>query len=932
MNVSFKHLKQFPAYAMLIAFVLLFHPATSAQSVDYLQFTYEEGLGITDYSLLGEDPLPVNDTLPLFSVLFDDSLYTTLDAEVSPADSGYLLDFSNGMQCKVNIILNYRRGWKAVVRFKNTSEKDTIKVLNLVPLGESEEHVYITASEPWNLASSKLFRPGVGPIGVVLPDNAWSMGYGSHIIHDHTTLAGISRRGKAYNADRKRYPVYLFPDGTVSYELYIDEFEGKWHKGLELFFRERYLYDLDYFDNALYEREDLKWIRHSYVIAMQYAWDHNFYDRFKAQYQFKEFLEEAEKDFGGYDVYTLWPTWPTLGLDQRNQWDLYEDLPGGLEKISQLADYSRSKGTKFFISYNPWDQSTRNEDHIKGMVRLLKDIGADGVVLDTKGESSNELQAAADSVDEGIIMYSEGMAVPKNMPGIVSGRVHDAIYLPPPLNLNKYMKPDFAFFRVLQLVDGWLYRDIALSLFNGYGVEINTFGAGRPERMKQELKYLGEVVRILRQNKSVFVSQKWEPLLPTLKDSIWVNKWITDNKIAYTVFSLLPEGHDGALFEWAVPSGFHLVDVMKHEEIDFAEKDGKRYAQVTIDGFSESWLGTRREGKAACLVILKDVISVSERGGVLDILFPQGDSLLIWNGNPAYDKVPVKLETGKHKVDLYKHFFRYEGKFVLQAFENGELLDEKVIRVELGTPRLITSVEKTEPAVDTPDNMTLVEGGMFFFTERERWSFLSYPVRTDEYYTFMDSFYIDIYPVTNADYKEFLDEAGYQPKDTTNFLRHWENGTYPEGKGDYPVVYVSYEDANAYAEWAGKRLPTEYEWQFSGQGYDTLSYPWGTEFDEDNCNNALGHPTPVDEYPGGESRFGVRDMVGNVWQLTNDVYDNGSYYFVIIKGGSYYKPTSSWWYVEGGPVPLNQRQMLLMVSPGFERNATVGFRCVKDIQ
>ena len=73
------------------------------------------------------------------------------------------------------------------------------------------------------------------------------------------------------------------------------------------------------------------------------------------------------------------------------------------------------------------------------------------------------------------------------------------------------------------------------------------------------------------------------------------------------------------------------------------------------------------------------------------------------------------------------------------------------------------------------------------------------------------------------------------------------------------------------------------------------------------------------------------DMVGNVWQMTNDIYFNGSYYFMIIRGGSHYRPDSSWWYIQGGPQPLDKTQMMLMVSPGFDRSATVGFRCVKDI-
>jgi formylglycine-generating enzyme required for sulfatase activity len=72
-------------------------------------------------------------------------------------------------------------------------------------------------------------------------------------------------------------------------------------------------------------------------------------------------------------------------------------------------------------------------------------------------------------------------------------------------------------------------------------------------------------------------------------------------------------------------------------------------------------------------------------------------------------------------------------------------------------------------------------------------------------------------------------------------------------------------------------------------------------------------------------------MVGNVWQVTDDIYFNGTNYFSVIRGGSYYKPESSGWYVQGGPQSLDRTQMMLLVSPGFDRSATVGFRCVKDI-
>ena len=80
-----------------------------------------------------------------------------------------------------------------------------------------------------------------------------------------------------------------------------------------------------------------------------------------------------------------------------------------------------------------------------------------------------------------------------------------------------------------------------------------------------------------------------------------------------------------------------------------------------------------------------------------------------------------------------------------------------------------------------------------------------------------------------------------------------------------------------------------------------------------------------------DSPYGVIDLVGNVWQTTNDMYFNGTSYFTVIRGGSYFNPESSTWYIQGGPQPLDRTQIMLLVSPGFDRSETVGFRCVKDI-
>ncbi|MCK7533739.1 MAG: SUMF1/EgtB/PvdO family nonheme iron enzyme [Marinilabiliales bacterium] len=164
---------------------------------------------------------------------------------------------------------------------------------------------------------------------------------------------------------------------------------------------------------------------------------------------------------------------------------------------------------------------------------------------------------------------------------------------------------------------------------------------------------------------------------------------------------------------------------------------------------------------------------------------------------------------------------------------------------------------------------------------------------------------IDRYPVTNEGYLKFIRETRYIPADTSNYLKHWERGMPVSGQERYPVVYVSLEDARALCT-AGpangcRRRPSG-SWQHRGPMAG--EWPWGNEFHATKCNNGFGRATPVDAFPKGESPYGVADLVGNVWQMTGDVYCNGAYYFNIIRGGSYFRPESSWWYVQGGPQPL----------------------------
>lgn len=847
----------------------------------------------------------------------------------------------------------FKPGYKGVISFKNISS-DTIKLSNVVPFGLENKSVYITGKGDHELSRTHLFLLGKSPVNVIVPDNAWELGYSGLQLENGQSICALVRRDvkSLDKATRRRFETVIAPGGSVNYNFYADSYSGEWQNGLKKLFQERYLYDVTTFDNSLFEREDLKWIRHTYVMHLMMAWNKFYYDITDNQFHIDDFLKRGHRLYGGDDAIGLWPTWPTLGLDQRNQFDLFRDLPGGLDQVRKTADQIRSFGSSFFICYNPWDGSSRNEGHMEGLADIIKSTGADGVVLDTQGSSSIDLQQAADGVKKGVVMYSEGFAVPRDMQGIVSGRVHNALYYPPMLNLNKFIKPEFAIYRVAELNKERIQREFATSFFNGYGTELNIFGAGQPDWAEEQYKYLGRTSRILRENTFNFTSKNYIPLIPVTIDKVYVNKWTEGEKVIYTIYSLLPEGYKDLLFEVTPKENTHFVDLWHHKELTPINKDGKYYVEAEVNAFNKSYLGTNNEGEVDCIAELPILLNSSLNGDILKVAATKGTVIKIWAGAPNYEKKPLELKLGNHQVALLDNFGRFEGKFIIQLFENDILLDQNIHVIKAGTARL-ASISGRTPSEGNSNGMVKIPAGKFIFKTTHGDDFISYPNYNEGKVYELNAFLMDKYPVTNKEFKAFLDQTRYQPSDITNFLKHWENGNIPAGTENHPVIYVSYEDTKAYAKWAGKRLPTEVEWQYAAQTPDERAWPWSLKtkniyrekepvtetltvykikgIKPSLANLGNGVIDPVGKYPKGRNPFGLQDLVGSVWQLTNDIYKSGSYDYIMMKGGSYYNPTSSWWYVQGGPRELHYRQFLLRVSQGFERNATVGFRCIKDI-
>ena len=925
-------MKNFKRSSFLLTLVVLLFPFSMyCQSLKDIGIDSNTGLSVDRVTLSDSNSIIFRHSKPLFSFMLNNKLFNSHETRALKINGVYSQVFENKLNVTYTISGQYVSGLISSLTFENRSG-DTLSISNVVPYGQDSNSVYITGRRPWDVACAWLFRPGYKGVRVILPDNAWELGYSSFEAGKNYSVGALARRTAVDGARKERYETILPPNSRVTYSIHTEVFKGVWQNGLRTIFRDRYLFDLENFDNSLFNRKDLSWIKESYLIILQMAWDREYYDRFTGKYTYQDMLKKDIDIFGKIDVFGIWPTWPRLGLDEQNQWDMYRDLPGGTGQLKNFARMSRMYGTRLFIAYNPWDNSTRKEDHYRGMAQIISETDADGVVLDTRGSSSYQLQAAADSVKKGVIMYSEGMAIPKDMPGIISGRVHNAIYMSPELNLNKLIKPDFSIFRVCDVGEDIIHREIAVSFFNGYGTELNLFRpGGRAENYINDQLYLARTTFILRQNNDAFLDMDWTPMIETVIDNVFVNRWTSGEKIIYTILNMKPEGIIGKLFEVDTTEGKHFVSLWNHENIKPLIERGKTFLTVNALSWQSSLSGTRKEGSLDCIAGLPDLIKSKMIGDSIKISGKGMSDLLIWKGEPSYHTVFKEFHLVGDTVIRVKDIFGfYEGKIVLQFMENNRLKDENVLFLKGGKPWLISEKNLTIKSSNLPSDMVLVPATNFSFSVSTSEDFFPYP-DINRNTIKIDSFLIDKYPVTNEQFYAFVTSSGYRPADTTRYLRQWESGKFKQGQEKYPVTYVSFEDMLAYAKWAKKRLPTEAEWQLAAQGTDKRKWPWGDEFHGTYCNNSFNKITPVDAFPKGQSPFGVSDLVGNVWQMTNDMYFNGTNYFSVIRGGSYYKPESSWWYIKGGPQSLDRTQILLLVSPGFDRSATVGFRCAMDV-
>ena len=248
------------------------------------------------------------------------------------------------------------------------------------------------------------------------------------------------------------------------------------------------------------------------------------------------------------------------------------------------------------------------------------------------------------------------------------------------------------------------------------------------------------------------------------------------------------------------------------------------------------------------------------------------------------------------------------------------------------------------PRSPIPPDMAFFRAGRFFSIGSDKWDKDAEPDEKPQHNVHLDAFYMDTYETTNAQYKEFIDANPQWQKNRIpkkyhdgDYLKHWNGNDYPPEKCHHPVVYVSWYAAMAYAEWRGKRLPTEVEWERAARG------AWRTmNADRANYGENVGDTTPVGTYPPDKN--GLYDMAGNVWEWCLDEY-NPDFYAISpsqnpLAGGTMENILSDWTNVKtvrvlrGGSWVSNAKFVRVSDRTRFTpkiTNKARGFRCAMSV-
>ncbi|TDC31304.1 hypothetical protein E1211_22765 [Micromonospora sp. 15K316] len=491
-----------------------------------------------------------------------------------------------------------------------------------------------------------------------------------------------------------------------------------------------------------------------FSVCLAWLWDETLYDHERGVFTVEAFLDGAERDFGGFDGVVLWHAYPVIGLDDRNQFDWYRDVP----ELPEVVRAFQARGVRVFVDYNPWDTGTRREpgSDAEEVAALAGKLGVDGVFLDTLKEGAGELRAALDAVRPGMVLEGESRVplarigdhamswaqwfADSDVPGVLRAKWFERRHV---LHHTRRWHRD----HLDELHSAWL---------NGVGVLVweSVFGVwvGWNERDRAVLRAMR---RVQASHAAWLRSEEWVPLADHPgSGQVYASRWTHDGEPLWTVVNRGAD-HDGAWLVTDARDGRRFVDLVTGAELTVTEAGDGRVS-----------VGGPLPAGAIAAVVATGATVERHAPPVGDPSFPARAAVRVRTPWAPRAEVPaglVAVDAGRRELTV-RHRVRETGLY-------GE------------TPY----VDEWKPLPPR-----LHHTGTLHRTAT------------------LGRFAIAVHEVTHGQYAEFLRATGYRPVRPERF-------TAGQGPADAPVTGVDLTDARAYAAWAGLRLPTEDEWQVAAE-------------------------------------------------------------------------------------------------------------------
>lgn len=662
------------------------------------------------------------------------------------------------------------------------------------------------------------------------------------------------------------------------------------------------------YDDAIYRQPELLWTQSNFVQPQMMIHERTFYDLAARRYTVDRYLEDVNQRYGGIDSVLIWHTYSNIGIDSRNQYDLFRDLPGGVSAVRAMIDDFHRHHVRVFFPAMLWDQGTHDEGvaDAEALTAELAAVGADGINGDTLDGMPRRFGQAAERLGHSLALEPELGPGSEEMLGYNTQTWGYWNYtFVPSVSRYKWMEPR----HMVNLCNRWAHDhtdDLQQAFFNGIGFESweNIWGIWN-QLTPRDAEALRRTATIERAFAPLLTSADWKPHVPTQQFGVFASQWPGVGESLWTLVNRNSYTTNGR--QLLVPY-----------------REGARYYDL--------WHGVEIQAvREADQAVLSFEMEPSGFGAILETTAHTAQT-----EEQLAKLLPTMHTLSQHPLQEFSHEWH--------------ALEQKAVDI----PRAEAAATSTERMVKIPAAEYVFRvNGIEIEGMNDEGVDVQYPWeksarRYHEQKLQIASFWIDKYPVTNAEYKRFVDATHYHPADDHNFLKDWSHGTFPAGWENKPVTWVSLEDARAYAHWAGKRLPHEWEWAYAAQGTDGRSYPWGNRWPLAAAEDGVIHlenvhelplpdkgrdalpPSDVDAHPAGASPFGVQDLVGNVWQWTDEFVDQHTR-AAVLRGGSHYQPQGSRWYFPQA-YKLSQHGKYLLMAPSIDRSGTVGFRCVADAQ